>query len=204
MHKINKDNVDKFFDYNVHFEARIIQIGTPDASTAEDGSHSVTFHTASDIIKSIMMLEGASAAPITINLMTYGGDLYGGLAIYDVIRACRCEVTIRGIGAIMSAGAIIMQAASPGCRLLYPNAQVMLHDGEDGYHGHPRDFEKWADHSKKMRTRVYQIFAETCGDENLRSHKADFWRKKMTNDWILDADEAIKWGVADEICTRNF
>lgn len=203
MYKINKDNVDKFFDYNMHFESRIIHIGTPDVDS-EDGGHQISFHTASEVIKSIMMLEGASTAPISVNLMSYGGNFDAALAIYDVLTACRCEIIVRGIGVIMSGGAIIMQAASKGNRLLYPNAQVMLHDGEDGYQGHPRDFERWAEHGKKMRTVVYNLFADRCGTDELKNYKADYWRKKMDRDWILTAEEAVDLNIADEICTKNF
>jgi len=202
VHKINKDNIDRFFENGVHFETRIIHIGRPDET--EESGHNISFHTASEVIKAITMLEGASTAPITINLMSYGGDVYAALAIYDIITACRCEVSIKGMGAIMSGGAIIMQAAAEGNRFIYPNAHMMLHDGEDGFHGHARDFERWADHGKKMRTQVYKIFADKCGETSSGSHKANWWRKRMDRDWILTAEEAVNYNIVDEIIKRNF
>jgi len=194
--KPSKDEIDLFLEHGISFESRIILIGSPDNSDEE--IHSVTFHTASSIIKGILLLEQASSDPITIFLSTFGGDFYSALAIYDVIVACRCKVIIKGIGTVQSAGAIIMQAASEGCRLLYPETTVMIHDGEDGYHGHPRDLERWADQSKFLRNRVYQIFAARCNE------KVDFFRKKHERDWILTASKAVEYNIADAIVETNF
>lgn len=202
MAKASDDALEKFMNHNVHVGARIIHIGDPDAHS-DDGGHNVSFKTASDVIKAVQLLESINKNPINVNLLSYGGDLYAGFAIYDVLTRSKCDVIIRGFGAIMSAGSIILQAATPGYRLLYPHAAVMLHAGTESFEGTPADFQRWAEHSKRTTTNMYQIYADKCGKPADGTHKADYWRKKLANDWILSAQEAIKHNIADGICLEN-
>lgn len=200
----DSDNSASFFDYEYLSDERIIHIGTPDSS--DRGSESqITCNTAMMLLKQLTILELQSkTAEIKINLMTYGGDSYAGMAIYDMMKACRCPISVQGIGMVMSAGAYILQGATPGRRLLSANTVVMLHDGEDSRAGHPRDMEKWGEFSSSFRSRIYNIFAENCGDESIKSHKADWWRKKLNIDWIMWAEDAVKFNIADGITDRNF
>ena len=195
-----KDNIDLFLDDDLNYKDRIIYMGTP-VPRGED-SHSVTAFTASHLIKSLILLEKESHENITIILNTMGGDFFACLAIYDFLKSCNSQITIIGTGAIMSSGSVILQAATAGCRLLTKHATVLIHDGSDGFSGNARDFEKWGENSKRMRDVMYRIFAENCGEAGIGSHKADWWRKKCKDDWIMNSEEAVKNGVADSIITR--
>jgi len=47
---------------------------------------------------------------ILVILDSEGGDVMGGFAIYDEIRACQNDITIRVVGSAMSMGSVILQA----------------------------------------------------------------------------------------------
>jgi ATP-dependent protease ClpP protease subunit len=84
-----------------------------------------------------------------------------------------------------------MQAADD--RVIHQNASMMIHDGNDGFSGHAKNFEMWAEQSKKTRQLMYDIYAE-------RSGKASkYWEKKCLIDFVMDAQEAVNEGLADKV-----
>jgi len=191
--KSSFDDYEFFFEQNVHFGSRTIMIGTPYSYSDED--HNVNFHVASNVIKGLHLLCLNSNEPITIKLNTFGGCWNSSLAIYDAIREARlqCRVIIKGMGAVMSAGPFILQAATPGYREVYPNTSLMLHDGGNGFEGNARDFEKWADWSAFQRNQSYKMLSDAAGE------KTDFWRKKLVNDYIFTAEKALELNLVDTI-----
>ena len=191
------DENEIFLSKNIDGETRTIYIGEPD-STSEGASY-ITAHTSADLIKSLLVLENISHEPITVWLNTFGGCMFNSLAIYDAMKTSPCEIKVIGTGAVMSGGSIIIQGASKGQRFVTPSTTLMLHVGSDSFNGHSKDFERWADHGKIMATMMYNIYATNGGIVKLGSHKADFWRKKLNNDWILTADDAVKWGIVDSV-----
>lgn len=107
------------------------------------------------------------------------------------------------MGIIASAGVVILQGASEGNRLLYPNTQLLLHVGEDGFSGHPKNLERSAEQSKKMRMLMYDIMRENCGDKSLNNEKRAYWDRKLDFDWWINAEQAVELGIADGIIDNN-
>lgn len=199
MARINTDHFSDFFINNINIENRIIYIGTP----MDENSHGISYKTSSEVIKSLILLSNISSDLITVILSTYGGDFYATMAIYDAMKLSTCPIKVIGIGGVFSGGSIILQGADSGLRYLTRNATVMLHDGSDNPgENHVRDIERWADYGKKCRTKMYNIFASSCSLSDKKTKKADFWRKRLDRDWIMDAEEAISWGIADKICDK--
>lgn len=182
MSRIVKESIDRFFDYDVHVETRTIVMS---------GSDGVDAAQADRMIKALSLLSITPDKPIKIIMNSPGGDWYHGMAIFDAIRACPCYVTVEVLGMSMSMGSIILQAADE--RVLHPNATVMIHDGVDSFEGLPKSFEAWAGQSKKLRKKMYEIYAD-------RSHKPIlYWERKCSSDYILDAHEAVSEGLADRV-----
>jgi ATP-dependent protease ClpP protease subunit len=67
---------------------------------------------------------------ITVFLSTHGGNVYDGLAIYDLFQACSSPVVVIGTGRVMSMGVVILQAGDR--RLVTPNTTLMCHMGTTG------------------------------------------------------------------------
>jgi ATP-dependent protease ClpP protease subunit len=68
-----------------------------------------------------------------------------------------------------------------------------MHDGTFSMDAETRSFENWAVLAKKLRRQMYEIFAERTG-KTVR-----YWEKMCQSDYILDAKEALKLGLIDEI-----
>lgn len=180
-----KEVSDQFFEFDVHLESRTIYLG----DSSDDKS--VGPEMASKFIKAMHLLHESGGAPIKILMNTIGGCVYSGFAIYDCIKTSPCEVTIEVIGSAMSMGAYILQGAD--VRVIYPNAVIMLHDGTESIDAGVRSFENWATFSRLSRKASYDILSERTGKS------ARYWEKKCTDDYILDAKQALKENLVDRI-----
>lgn len=180
-----RDSIDRFFDNDLHLETRTIFI-----SDQPDGE-GVDTQMAEKIIKSLHLLSSQNLNPIKIILNSKGGSWYDGMACYDAIASCPCPVEIEAIGACMSMATIILQAGDK--RTVYPNTTFMIHDGSDSFQGDAKDFESWGEESKRVRQKMYEIYAKAS------NKPANFWKKKCTTDFILTAEEAVELGLADNI-----
>lgn len=190
MSKIVRESIDRFFDYGIHVETRTVYMGSEDYDM--DGLETGTDHRmAEKIIKAIHILGTTPDKPIKIIMNNLGGDWYHGMAIYDAIKACPCHVTIEVMGHAMSMGSIILQAADE--RIIHPNATIMVHDGSDSFSGDAKNFESWAKQSKKLRQKMYKIYAERTKKDK------KYWEKKCAMDFIMDAEQAVSEGIADSI-----
>lgn len=186
MRRDANESIDRFFMHNIHLESRTIYIG--DGSDGEIDSD-----VAKMAIKGLHILTNADAdTPITLYINSIGGCWFSGMAVYDMIRSCPCEVTAYVLGSAMSMGSIILQAADK--RVIYPSATIMVHDGyESSAEVTPQTFENWAEHSKKARAKMYKIYSECSG------RPISFWRRKCAADTILSAAEAKTFGLVDSI-----
>lgn len=195
MSKIVRESIDRFFDYGLHVETRTIYMGSEDYDLFEGGETGTDHKMSERIVKAIHILGATPDKPIKIIMNNLGGDWYHGMAIYDAIKSCPCHVTIEVMGYAMSMGSIILQAADD--RIMHPNATIMIHDGYDGFVGHSKNFEAWAEQSKKLRQKMYQIYSDKTGKEK------KYWEKKCTIDFIMDADQALQEGLVDSIIGKE-
>jgi ATP-dependent Clp protease protease subunit len=185
-----KDHADKFFEYGIHFETRSLYIKGAHVEGDETSNH-IDAQAAENLIKGLKILENHGSNPITIYLNTVGGCVNQGFAIYDAIKSSSCEITVCGTGQVMSMGVIILQAAD--YRVLTPNTDVMIHDGENSVSGIARNFERWSEYYKTLRRKMYKILSERSG------RKETFWQQKMLLDTILTAEQAVMYGLADKV-----
>lgn len=137
MSKIVKESIDRFFDYGIHVETKTIYMGSEEY--VDDQESGTDHKMAENMIKALHVLNLTPDKPIKIIMNNLGGNWTDGMAIYDAIKASPCHVTIEVMGQAMSMGSIILQAADE--RIMHPNATMMIHDGQDGYVGHAKNFE---------------------------------------------------------------
>jgi ATP-dependent Clp endopeptidase proteolytic subunit ClpP len=199
MARVTKDDIDKFFDYDIDLTNRTLYVGS--VSVTDDGDESgVDAIMAERVIKALHLLEAQGPQgdkPITIIMNNPGGDWYHGMAIYDAIKSCKNHITIKVFGMAMSMGSIILQAADE--RILAPNAKVMIHYGYMGMPAnHTKIFQKWAEETKRINHQMVDIYME-----KILSKNPNFQRKKLIKmcnfDTILTAQEAVNLGLADSI-----
>lgn len=198
MPKFFKENLDRFFDYDVDLTSRTMYLGSINAD--ENGESGVDCSMAERAIKALHILDSLypdGDKPITVIMNNPGGDVIHGMAIYDFIKGCRNHVTIKVYGQAMSMGSIILQAADQ--RLLSPNSKVMIHYGTVGFdHMHAKDAERWMRASKIDDAETEQLYLA-----RIKEKHPEYTLKKVKDllmfDTILNAREAVDLGLADGI-----
>ncbi len=135
------------------------------------------------------LMKAADDKSVDVWLCTEGGEFYAGLAIYDLLSTARSQgktIRIFGFGAVMSAGAIIMQAGSR--RYITSLCQVMVHYGDEG-----ADNKEEARQNERMYKKMVDIFMDRVTVSRRTVNK---W---MDKDAYFTADRAVKIGLADKV-----
>jgi len=196
--KINRDDVDKLYDYDLHIPSRTLYMGSAysDMESGESGTDSVM---AERVIKALHILDNSAPKgdqPIHIIMNNPGGDEYDGFAIYDAIKACKNHVTITVYGKAMSMGGIILQAADK--RIMSPNSRFMMHYGQFSISANAKDVYKWVDDNKRIDTLMEDIFLEKMIEKDPDMDRAKL-QDMLKDDFIVDAAEAVALGFADAV-----
>ena len=115
--------------------------------------------------------------------------------MYDTIKSLQSPVITIG-EYCASAAAVLLASGSK--RYLRPHAKVMLHLPAGQMGGDARDWDIQHKQMEKYRTTVVDILRE-CGvkkssEEILTDIDRDYW---------MSAEEAIDYGLADEIMTKE-
>jgi len=194
--RINRDDMDRFHDYNLYLPNRTIYLGS-ELFDGEGGESGVDGLMAQRFVKNIKILSLTSQEPINIILNNPGGDWYHGMAIYDSILSSKCHVRIEVVGMAMSMGAVILQAGNE--RVISPNSKFMMHYGTMGLNStHSKVFDKWSEENKKVNSEMEKIFMEKI----LKKHpnfKLKKLKEMLNYDTILTAKETVDLGLADKI-----
>jgi ATP-dependent Clp protease protease subunit len=150
--------------------------------------------TANSVIAQFLFLDAQSPEKeISLYINSLGGTVSDGLAVYDTMQYIRSPVSTISIGLSASIAALLLAAGTKGRRLALPNSRILLHQPSGGVTGVASDIEIHADEIVKMRERINKILSHHTGQpiKKIRSDTdRDFW---------MDAEQAKKYGIIDEI-----
>jgi len=130
---------------------------------------------------------------IQLYINSPGGTVYDGLAIYDTIQFIKPDVQTIGIGLQASMGAFLLSSGTKGKRMMLPNARVMIHQPSSGTQGKVTDQEISLRESLYLKDKLTEIMAKNVGQ------KVDKVKADMERDFWMSAEEAVKYGLVDEI-----
>ena len=138
-----------------------------------------------------------SYSPIDFIVSTEGGNVQDMFAIYDCIRDVRkdCEIKTLGVGKVMSAGILLLAGGTPGKRRVGKHCRLMMHSVQGAHFGSIKELE-----TDIREVRWYQEqLTKALAEETKLSYKElkSMFRKKT--DTYFDAEQAVAWGIADEI-----
>lgn len=193
----SREDISNFFQFDIYLPTRTIYLGS-NHDDPDSGETGVDSQMTQKVIKALHILDNTPEAnqPISIIMNNPGGDVYHGLAIYDAIKNCQNQVKITVYGYCMSMGSVIMQAADE--RVMSENSRVMLHYGENGYHGHSKDFIRQAQEAVKLNNLVENIYYQ-----KIKEKKAKFTKAKLAEilnfDTYLSPKQALELGLIDRI-----
>ena len=122
-----------------------------------------------------------------------GGSVSAGLAIYDTMQYIRCEVSTICIGLAASMGAFLLAAGAKGKRKSLPNSEIMIHQPMGGMQGQASDIKIHAEQILRTRQKLNEILAERTG-KSVEQVSLDTER-----DFFMTAEEALSYGIVDEI-----
>ena len=130
---------------------------------------------------------------IHLYLMSPGGSVTAGLAVYDTLQFLTCDVNTYCVGQAASMGAVLLAAGTKGKRFALPNARIMIHQPWGGVQGQASDISIQAKEILRLKDRLNEILAHHTG-KALEAIEADTDR-----DRFMSADEAKEYGLVDEV-----
>lgn len=169
--------------YSRLLKERIIFLGTP-----------INDEVANNVMAQMIFLEYENPEKdITLYINSPGGYVSAGLAIYDTMQHIRPNVATICVGDSISMAAILLAAGTKGKRYALPHSSIMLHQPSGAVTGQSTDIQVHAKELVRTREMLSKIIAEHTG------RSIEDVREKTERDFFLTAEEALEFGVIDEI-----
>jgi ATP-dependent protease ClpP protease subunit len=167
----------------------------------------IDYRVAIPLEKNIRYLNTISNDPILIHMHLTGGDWQDCLGMYDTIISSKSKIIILAYAKAESSSGVLLQSAK--LRILMPNTNLLIHYGFlslDAEHSKAAASSiKW---NEKECDKMLEIFTDKCMHSPICKEKK--WKRMMAKkhimsqinnqcDWILTAEEAVKYGFADGV-----
>ena len=173
--------------YSRLLRERIIFLGTPIDDTV-----------ANLICAQMLFLESEDPdKDINLYINSPGGDITGLLAIYDTMKYIKPDVSTFCFGQAASAAAVLLGAGAKGKRYALPHARVLMHQPWGGVGGQASDIEIQAREILRMKDMINSMLAADTGQSFERI------TKDTDRDFIIDAAEAVEYGLIDEVISAR-
>ena len=179
---------ERSFDiYSRLLKERIVFLGTP----IDDAVGNL-------IMAQLLHLESEDPdKDINLYINSPGGDITSLFAIYDTMQYIKPDVSTICMGQAASAAAVLVLAGTKGKRYALPHSRILLHQPHGGAQGQAVDIEIQAKEITRYRKLLEELIAEHTGQP------LDKVEKDTDRDYILTADEAVAYGVVDEVITSR-
>ncbi|MGZ4108696.1 MAG: ATP-dependent Clp protease proteolytic subunit [Actinomycetota bacterium] len=179
---------ERSFDiYSRLLNERIVFLGTP----IDDNAGNL-------IMAQLLHLESEDPEKdINLYINSPGGDITALFAIYDTMQYIKPDVSTIVMGQAASAAAVLLLAGTHGKRYALPYSRVLLHQPHGGAEGQAVDIEIQAKEILRYRRLLEEIIAKHTGQTFEKVSK------DTDRDFILTAEEAVAYGVVDEVITSR-
>jgi ATP-dependent Clp protease protease subunit len=169
--------------YSMLLKDRIIFLGSQ-----------VNDQVANVIVAQLLYLESQDPErDVFLYINSPGGVITAGMAIYDTMNYIRPDVQTICMGQAASMGAVLLAAGAKGKRRILPHGRVLIHQPLGGAQGQATDIEIQAREIGRVKRELNNILSYHTGQplENIA--------KDVERDYIMTAEEAVKYGIVDEI-----
>lgn len=171
--------------YSRLLKDRIIFIGGP-----------IDDNVANLVIAQLLFLESENPnKDISLYINSPGGVVTAGMAIYDTIQYIKPDVQTICIGQAASAAAVLLAAGQKGKRFALPNSRIMIHQVMGGAEGPAKDIEIQTKEIMRVKEAVNKVLSKHSGQP------LEKIEKDTDRDFFLEAEEAKKYGIIDEVIT---
>jgi ATP-dependent Clp protease protease subunit len=159
----------------------------------------VNEHSASILVAQFLFLESQGNEDIQFYINSPGGVITAGMAIYDTMQFIKPDVSTIVMGQACSMGSFLAQAGTPGKRYMLPYARHMIHQPSGGARGMQSDIEIQYKEITKMKQILTQLYVE----HNTAGKTYEDFERDMDRDTFMSAQEALAYGLCDEIVTKR-
>ena len=151
------------------------------------------------IIAQLLFLEAENPEKdINVYINSPGGSITAGLAIYDTMQYVKPDIQTICIGQAASMAAVLLAAGKKGKRYVLPNSRVLIHQPlMHGLGGQASEIDIHAKDIMRMKARMNQILANHTGQP---VEKVD---RDTDRDYILQATEAVEYGLVDQVIAKR-
>lgn len=191
----NKEKEVKSFDQLVEYyqclNDRNLLIGQIDYEIAIAVDSVIRFWNRADEESNIPV---SNRKPIKIYLHSPGGYLTSTFTMIDAIKMSKTPVYTIAIGEVYSGGFFTFLAGHK--KYAYPHSSFLYHEGATANGGDANKFRNFAKFYETQLNQLKQIVLE-----NSKITEEEY-NKHIKDDWWLTAEEAVEYGIADEIITE--
>lgn len=195
-------------EHSIHLTLRDIYLHSYYTEEDADSEPGVDYRQATTFIKNLHLLDYSPFKPILVHLHSIGGCWDNGMAMFNSIEVARSWITMLAYSQASSMSGILLQSAK--LRIMMPDCYFMMHHGWSYSPAqHPFAYMHEAQFGYKKCERMLGIFAKralvgeffTKKKSSTASTAYAFFDKKLKKnvDWYMDAEEAVFYGLADDI-----
>ena len=151
------------------------------------------------VMAQLLLLEAEDPKKdITLYINSPGGSISAGMAIYDTMNYIKCDVQTICMGMAASMGAFLLAGGTKGKRFALPNSEILIHQPlMNGLGGQATEIEIAANQIIKTKKKMNELLAEFTGKDY------DTMVKATDRDNWMTADEALKFGLIDQVITKR-
>lgn len=164
-------------------------------------SDSIDTNVANTVIAQLLYLESQDPnKDISLYINSPGGVIYDGLAIIDTMNYIKCDVSTICIGMSASMASLILSSGAKGKRFILPSGRVLIHQpliAGGGLSGQTSDLQIHINEMVNLKNYSIDILHSTTGQPK------DKIAKDIDRDTFLDANEALKYGIVDEVLSKR-
>jgi ATP-dependent Clp protease protease subunit len=153
----------------------------------------VNDHMSTVVQAQLMFLDSLDTNDITMHIDSPGGSVKSGLSMVDVMDYIKSDIRTINTGMAASMGSVLLGAGTKGKRGSLRFSRTMLHQSSGGFRGNIQDAEIDMVEWKKINQILFDLLGEYCGKSSkqvLKDASRDLW---------LSSEEALKYGIIDEI-----
>ncbi len=134
---------------------------------------------------------------IQIYFNSPGGSVHAGLGIYDTMQYISANIATICTGMAASMAAVLLTAGTKGKRTALKHSRVMIHQPMGGASGQASELEITVREIMKLKNELYAIISKHSGQTIAQVEK------DADRDYWMTSEEAVKYGMIDEVLVRN-
>jgi len=132
---------------------------------------------------------------LTLIICSPGGEMPSAFALIDVMKGSSIPIHTIGLGQIASCGLLTCMSGTKGHRIVTPMTSIMSHQYSWGSFGKEHELLSRVKEFELTSQRMLELYKECTGLDEKTIRKVllpsqDIW---------LTAEEAVKYGIADEV-----